>query len=735
MEILSSSYNSRKKIYDGHLQEIRGINFTPREIDIIACILHNRGEKKIASLLSISPRTVGTHVHNIMLKLGCNSREYITDLIEKSGKLQFVKQYYLHLLVLASFEQQLKKIGKTINRSDVVCFVSYGQITDEIRGLIHSLGVHLKLANVILTEKHNGFEQIKYNLCIFSEKLSSLRIKADQILLIVDSAAELPKKSSVQYIDFRNADNYYSSTLLLLKEILGSNDLDKISREFNKECQAIKSSWEGYNNGDLGVANNIRLKLMTKNNTIVFLIISIVLVGIMLIIIKFGTQNNDQTISSALTIHEKLAKYVKDFSDDSANKESVYSNQSIIKQVENIVLPLINDKDQTINIDQLSSDQLSNFLYNIHALSGYYINNGHDGEKAREVLEYGKNLAESYIVSRSKVPINFDKLDKEEIYAELATIKDLPEMYTKIIYLLGRTYIYYGDRKPALRYFEISQYLGNKLNLFEGHLSSRNGLGVMQGDEINIDLENRDYQQAQEKLDQVIKLYKELKYNNTAYMIGYRPNNVLSKIVVPKKDIINEVECSEQIAKYYTKLTLITDDAKKQKKYITEITNQFVGDNDSLGLFKQSKNIWGRRLASIYNTLGNILLNAYDAHIDFTQLKIGVIQQLNLTTENDQDMEIIEQIFEFAKLQSRSTEYTKADSYDGLLKVYKRQIDQMKLKKEQGNDKLSIKIEILRNKRDHINKELNRKCKYDDNIEGKRLESQFQNNAIIKCSF
>ena len=83
MKLVAGS-NAKKEIYNKQLNLIEGIKFTSREIDVIACILHNRGEKKIAMLLSISPRTVSTHIHNIMLKLGHNYIESIIDFIEKS---------------------------------------------------------------------------------------------------------------------------------------------------------------------------------------------------------------------------------------------------------------------------------------------------------------------------------------------------------------------------------------------------------------------------------------------------------------------------------------------------------------------------------------------------------------------------------------------------------------------------------------------------------------------------
>ena len=73
-----------ENIYAEHLSVINGINFTPREIAVIACLLHARGTSRIASFLSIAPRTVVTHIRNIMLKLECNSRENIIDFIQTS---------------------------------------------------------------------------------------------------------------------------------------------------------------------------------------------------------------------------------------------------------------------------------------------------------------------------------------------------------------------------------------------------------------------------------------------------------------------------------------------------------------------------------------------------------------------------------------------------------------------------------------------------------------------------
>ena len=67
-------------LYFEYLETLNSIKFTQREIDIMTCILHMRGTSKIGSLLSINPRTVETHIANIMRKIGCHSREGIKEL-------------------------------------------------------------------------------------------------------------------------------------------------------------------------------------------------------------------------------------------------------------------------------------------------------------------------------------------------------------------------------------------------------------------------------------------------------------------------------------------------------------------------------------------------------------------------------------------------------------------------------------------------------------------------------
>ena len=67
-----------------------------------------------------------------MLKLSHSSREYLIDFIVKSGKLSFIKHYYLQILIQSLFNDYLVKIGKSFNRQPLRCSFKINQVAIEI---------------------------------------------------------------------------------------------------------------------------------------------------------------------------------------------------------------------------------------------------------------------------------------------------------------------------------------------------------------------------------------------------------------------------------------------------------------------------------------------------------------------------------------------------------------------------------------------------------------------------
>ncbi len=199
------SSQNKHKLYKKYLEVIGNLQFTIREIDVIACIIHNRGEKKIANLLSISPRTVSSHVHNIMLKCSLHSKDGVIDFIQKSGKLSYLKQYYISLLVIDTFKRHLDKIKKQINKNNIIWVVYSGEITIQQKPLLSDIEKYFKLANV--------------ELCLTSDKK-----------LPYDLNTELEKIE---------AGDYFIAILNLLKSIIDKEGIDRIIKEFENEYQSI----------------------------------------------------------------------------------------------------------------------------------------------------------------------------------------------------------------------------------------------------------------------------------------------------------------------------------------------------------------------------------------------------------------------------------------------------------------------------------------------------------------
>lgn len=658
-------FNNKKEEIYKCLQEISGIKFSHREVDIIACVLCNRGEKKIASLLSISHRTVGSHIRNIMAKLGKHSREYIIDFVEKAGLSKTLREYYYFLLIDSIFKKSLKKIGEVVDR--YTCLIKNG---DKV--LSKQLGKDLKLANIILSENAQDPDFEIY--FVDNEFLKTSENIKNVLYILLDKNVEKSKNS----IDF--SENYYYSVFELLKKILNSSDLEQIIQEFKNEYSNI--SVQEINIPHERVVARKYIFIIGFILSVCFLVYSLWQVKPPVVISLL-----DDFISSG-------------FSADNITKGNREKNYNIIDKVEE-VLDESSRKEVKIYFSSkgVLSTELVNYLYCLHALSNYYTHNNYDGEKARAILKSAKNLVESYINSKSKVQLDFNQLDKEEVYVELSIINDLPEIYTRIIHLLGRTYIYQGNKEEGIKYFELAKYLGNKLYLFEGHLSQRNGLGIIQRDRIDIDIKNGEYLQAKKKINESIKLYKKLKDDNTEYKLGYKPGKK-PKTIIPKQSAHNNVVCSERIVQHYIRLILITDNINEKTQYIKEITNQFLGSKESGGILTKLNAVIERKAASIYNSLGNILLELYSAKLNFQELKNGVIKQLSLRPGND--LEIIEQVFNIAKQNSRNTDFTKADAYDGLAKVYEQKM------KKNSDQSLLKQIKEFRDKKDTINKKLNR---------------------------
>ncbi len=266
-----------QEIYTKHLETVNGVRFTPREIEVIVYILSGRTAKAISSFLSVSPKTIETHIRNIMMKLECSSKEGIINFIERSDKLSYVKQYHLCLLAQNSFEKLLKEIPSLMKEKVIKCTLIYWQEKNEHKFFIDCLAHHLQLTgiqmfiesregenftfdsidslnshqidytlyaipNLLIKKLSNKRDTEKVELSKFIQKANQTRNKVVFLLLGKNNIKEY--FSNVDFIDLLEGENYYSSVFDILNKLLFPINLDKIISEFKKQCQVIYGSAE-----------------------------------------------------------------------------------------------------------------------------------------------------------------------------------------------------------------------------------------------------------------------------------------------------------------------------------------------------------------------------------------------------------------------------------------------------------------------------------------------------------
>ncbi len=256
------------------IDTINGVKFTQREVEIIGCLLSWRTAKRIASFLSISPKTVENHLHNIMQKLGCNSRESIIDIIEGSEGIVALKEYASRLLLRLSFEQKLRDIAKTVERNPVTCAIIYEadnklseSFLQQLAQDLHQAGVSISVEpqektmtlTSLIADRGEAPEDCTLSVvpsCLIQDLSSVKGLKGFQkplhnntgILFLLRN-----KASNVQELvafpgrdpqDLEEAKAYYLSCLDLLKGMVPLLNVDDMKASLNKTLGSKRDSSE-----------------------------------------------------------------------------------------------------------------------------------------------------------------------------------------------------------------------------------------------------------------------------------------------------------------------------------------------------------------------------------------------------------------------------------------------------------------------------------------------------------
>lgn len=696
----ASGFDDLEKIYNQQLATINNMKFTLREIDVLACIMHSRGEKKIAALLSISPRTISAHVYNIMGKISCNSKDQIIDFVENSHKVSILREYYLHLLIRAYFEKLLTKIAAT-TRKVIDCYSLQDDSFD--KSIYQSIQKHLKQAGVNLIET-----------------------------TAINSATDAASLFDLQAI---SAQNYYRDLLRQL-EIIIKNQVNNeaiisdISKDFEDYYTKIQSAYNGKSNDLVNMDNGGNSKVWYFRKNYLLFIIGLVILFIMAFFIIFPQTNNEKQVTKSLEIApaqivndlEQFLAIIKseNFSANNISEEFAKKNHSLVKKIEKLLdYQHVQAVQDYFLKTEMSSEFLVNYLYNLQALASYYMYNMHDGTKAQNILEQGKELAERYVNSRGKVIGDFEHMSHAEILSELQIVDALPQIYTRIIYSLGRSYIYTSLSNASLaakKYFELAKYLGLQLNLFEGYLSDIGGLLIIEKEEALRKLALGDIDGAKRGIIKVIKTYEKLRDDNRQYILDYNPSTKEQKYTIPSDQAYSYFECCNKMLASYNILLSITQSRNEIKEYMAKILTLLTGSKSTKGMLRiiaNEEKLPQKKLASFYNTIGDTIITTWqiatekNINIDSGLLRQALTDIAPSSPDTD-DLDLAEILYSNARDISRSTDFTKAAAYQGLAKVYSAKLAATDANSTMQRAEFERKIQQAHAKSVLINQQLNR---------------------------
>ena len=399
------------ELYTKSLCKIHGYKFTPREIDVIACILHNRGEKKIAFILGISPNTVNTHISNIMNKFGVNSREYIVDFIEKNGKVDCIKKYYFYLLVGNLLKEYLIKIGKLKQCLPTTCSIKYNINIFGNEKILKTLNICLNYTNISLVHIENNIDIHKKSIILIEDLMLIDEANLSTSIYLLYNKTLHNKTKESEYIDFSNHKDFHFSVLELIDKIHDKLNLSKIIKDFTKDYESLSNSYQ--NKQKLKSIKSYNMLPVFTNNR--YKILSII--GVITLILATTSVLYRKNLSSyihnciycnkekkleIIEINKKFAEYAKIFTANSNTLKARQANYKLLNKVKHLVDYLKNEEILAYYYNpDIEAEELISCTYLLQCLAYHYIYNDHNGKESVRLLHIAQGIIEKYIIKKA----------------------------------------------------------------------------------------------------------------------------------------------------------------------------------------------------------------------------------------------------------------------------------------------------------------------------------------------
>ena len=301
------TFNFLDDNYNKYIKMTKNIDFTPKELDVISCILTGRRVKEIAGILSNSVKTIDNHLRNIMQKISCNSREGIINCIEQSGSLPFFRYHYQIIAIHADFIKKLKEVSLLVGKQAPSCLILFKEIHEKhpsVTAFLSEFEKNLGQAGIHIARKKLENEDSISNS--MKKKEGSFSIPTFYVMPYEDSKNKeedewlenitpiLIKKTDIFEVSQENSEsptedhqkNYYDSFFEVLKKIIPEVSLDAIITSFESSYKlkqyspqagilSLKSaSFAVSENKETSVSSHPRISKKILISIILFFVIS-----------------------------------------------------------------------------------------------------------------------------------------------------------------------------------------------------------------------------------------------------------------------------------------------------------------------------------------------------------------------------------------------------------------------------------------------------------------------------